>query len=375
MATIRKKGECQWHVQIRRKGFPSQTKTLDSRSEAEAWARDIESKMDKGIFVSMAEAESTTLYDALDRYRREISVGKKGYDQEKYRIQSWQTHALAMRSLATLRGADFAKYRDERLSVGIAAATVRLDLALISHVFTIAAKEWNIPVQNPVANIRLPRQNNARERRLEDGEEVALLAAIDNPGDGTKTKEKDRRNVYTKPMVIVAIETAMRQSEMFSTVDSQGKKTGLWWQNINLKSRVARVIDTKNGDAYRDVPLSPRAVLILQAMPRSIDGRVFLTTPSALKQSWTRAVRRARREYEKACKTEGTESSAGFMHDLHFHDLRHEGTSRLAEIFPLHKLMKITGHKDTRMLARYYHPRAEDMAEEMAQFATKLKAI
>lgn len=367
MATFKQRESGWWQAVIRRKGHPQQSKTHPTLVDAEMWARDVENKMDRGVFVSMAEAESTTLYDALDRYSREVSVGKKGRDQEKYRIQSWQGNALAVRSLATLRGTDFAKYRDERLSIGVAAATVRLDLALISHVFTIAAKEWNIPVQNPVANIRLPRQNNARERRLEDGEEVALLAAIDNPGDGTKTKEKDRRNIYTKPMVIVAIETAMRQSEMFSTLDLNGKKTGLWWPNINLKSRVARVIDTKNGDAYRDIPLSPRAVETLQTLPRSIDGRVFLTTPSALKQSWSRAVGRARREYEKACKAEGTEASAGFMHDLHFHDLRHEGTSRLAEIFPLHKLMKITGHKDTRMLARYYHPRAEDMAEEMAQ--------
>ncbi|WP_239005636.1 tyrosine-type recombinase/integrase, partial [Salmonella enterica] len=45
-----------------------------------------------------------------------------------------------------------------------------------------------------------------------------------------------------------------------------------------------------------------------------------------------------------------------------FHDLRHEATSRLAEIFPMHELTKITGHKDPRMLMRYYHPKAEDLA-------------
>lgn len=366
MATFKQRESGWWQAVIRRKGHPQESKTFPSRADAEKWARDVESKIDKGTFVSMAEAESTTLYEALERYEREVSKHKKGCDQEKYRIANWKVSALAQRSLASLqRGTDFAKYRDERLSVGIAAATVRLDLALISHVFTIAVKEWNIPVQNPVANIRLPRINNARERRFEDGEEVALLAAIDSPGDGTKTKEKDRRNIYTKPLVIVAIETAMRQSEMFSTLDKNEKKTGLWWPNINLKSRVARVIDTKNGDAYRDIPLSPRAVETLQALPRSIDGRVFLTTPSALKQSWSRAVRRARREYEKDCKAEGIEASAGFMHDLHFHDLRHEATSRLAEKLALHELMKVTGHKDTRMLARYYHPRAEDLARKL----------
>jgi integrase len=47
--------------------------------------------------------------------------------------------------------------------------------------------------------------------------------------------------------------------------------------------------------------------------------------------------------------------------DLHFHDLRHEATTRLAEKLTMHQLMKVTGHKSTRMLARYYHPRAEEM--------------
>ncbi|HUX62206.1 site-specific integrase [Sulfuricella sp.] len=356
MATIRKKGECQWHVQIRRKGFPSQTKTLDSRSEAEAWARDIESKMDKGIFVSMAEAESTTLYGALERYEREVSTKKKGRDQEKYRIQSWQANALAIRSLASLRGADFAKYRDERLAAGAAAATVRLDLALISHVFTIAVKEWNIPVQNPVANIRLPRQNNARERRLSEEEVCFLLAAVDDPGDATKAKECDRRNIYMPALVRVAIESAMRQGEMLA----------LTWANVDLSSRVAKLPDTKNG-TVRNVPLSPAAVNAIKGLPRAIGGRVFATTASAVKQSWARAITRAQRNYLADCKTNDREPVAGFLEDMTFHDLRHEGTSRLAEIFPLHKLMKITGHKDTRMLARYYHPRAEDMAEEMAQ--------
>lgn len=53
--------------------------------------------------------------------------------------------------------------------------------------------------------------------------------------------------------------------------------------------------------------------------------------------------------------------------DLHFHDLRHEATTRLANIFELHELMKVTGHLDTRMLARYYHPKGSDLAKKLRQ--------
>ncbi|VXD08415.1 hypothetical protein YERSI8AC_660001 [Enterobacterales bacterium 8AC] len=57
--------------------------------------------------------------------------------------------------------------------------------------------------------------------------------------------------------------------------------------------------------------------------------------------------------------------ATNFLSDLRFHDLRHEATSCLAEIFPMHELTKITGHKDPRMLIRYYHPRAEDLAKKL----------
>ncbi|MGE6118733.1 tyrosine-type recombinase/integrase [Aeromonas salmonicida] len=52
-----------------------------------------------------------------------------------------------------------------------------------------------------------------------------------------------------------------------------------------------------------------------------------------------------------------------FLTDLRFHDLRYEATSHLAEIFPMHELTKITGHRDPRILMRYYHPKAECLAK------------
>ncbi len=86
MATIRRKGSFQWHVQVRKKGYPSQTRTLESKQNAEVWARMVESEMDRGVFVSRAEAEKTTLNDAFDRYAREILPTKKGYRADQVRL-------------------------------------------------------------------------------------------------------------------------------------------------------------------------------------------------------------------------------------------------------------------------------------------------
>lgn len=347
MATITKRNDSQWQAKVRRKGHPTQSKTFESKAKAEVWARSIESEMDHGIFVSRAEAERTLLSEALKRYETEVSRHKKGHAEEKCRIAKWRRHKLAVCSLAALRPTDFATYRDERLAEGAAAATVRLELALISHLFTIANKEWGIPAPNPIANIRLPKVQNARERRLIGDEERYLMQALISPA-GT------RSNQWVRPIIVIALETAMRMSEILC----------LRWEYIDLESQVAHLPDTKNGTS-RDVPLSKKAVETLRTLTRSKDGRAIQTTQSALKQSWQRAVERARKAYVSECEKGEIVINEKLLTDLHFHDLRHEATSRLAEKLALHELMKVTGHKDTRMLARYYHPRAEDLARKI----------
>jgi integrase len=339
MATIRKRGDFQWEAQVRKKGFNHVNKTFNTKTEAQNWARIIESEMVRGVFTDRSEAEATSLLEALDRYEREVSILKDGHEQEKYRIGIWRADSLAKRSLASLRSADFAKWRDNRLKQS-APSTVRKDLAVISHLFTIAIKEWGFAVINPIKNIRLPKEDNSRERIFERDEETRLMAALADSGAG------QRANHSMKPLVELAIETAARQSELLA----------LKWTDIDLTKAVARIRGqeradgksrTKNGDKFRDVPLSSKARTVLSSMPRSMGGYVFPTTVSAVKQAFVRACERA-----------GIE-------DFHFHDLRHEATTRLAEKLAMHELMKVTGHKDTRMLARYYHPRAEDLAKKL----------
>ncbi len=357
MATLEQRDSGWWQAKVRRKGYKPQSKTFEKYAEAEAWARDIENQMDRGIFVSRAEAEQTTLREALERYQREITPRKKGADQENYRIKALLENDLAHRTLAGVRSADVAAYRDAETSRGLAPSTVTKGLALISHLFETARKDWGIEVDNPVKKISKPKIENDRDRRLEGEEEHYLFAALDNPGDAVKTTARDRRNTQTPRIVRWAIETAMRQGEILA----------LDLANVDLKKRTAFLPKTKNG-AARTVPLSSVAVALLTP-PEGVavlrKGKVFSTTASALKQSYARAVARGRRLYIAACEKDGIEPIEGFLDDLTFHDLRHEATSRLAEKLQIHELMRVTGHKDMRMLARYYHPRAEDLAKKL----------
>ena len=137
MATIRERGPYQWQVQILRKGQSPQYRTFNNKSDAEKWARSIEAEMDRGVFVSRKESENTALSEALNRYEQEISSKKKSHSIEKVYIRTINKSFLSGRFLAMIRGSDIAKYRDERLKE-VSPTAVRHELALLSHLFTIA---------------------------------------------------------------------------------------------------------------------------------------------------------------------------------------------------------------------------------------------
>ncbi|MBT2791934.1 integrase [Paraburkholderia strydomiana] len=376
MPTIRKRGPYQWEAQVRRRGYPAQSKTFTTKAEAEAWAGMIESEMSRGVWVSRSEAEATTLYEALRRYEEEISLSKRGAAQELSVLKTCKAVDLAKRPLATIRSADIAKLRDEWLK-DYKPATVLRRLAVLSHVFSIARKEWGMDsLSNPIELIRKPRPNNARTRRI----------AVNTTSVRTDSREESESNRGAEdgelervakasgsallPSIIwLAVETAMRRGEIVS----------LLWVNVDLNRRIVHLPSTKNGDA-RDVPLSSRAVSVLHALKHARDhanddtnegdeedaGRVFEIRSDAVTRAFVRAVARARKLYVDESKAIKQRPDDKFLTDLRFHDLRHEATSRLASIFPMHELTKITGHKDPRMLMRYYHPRAEDLAKRLS---------
>ncbi|EHW5566465.1 site-specific integrase, partial [Escherichia coli] len=235
-----------------------------------------------------------------------------------------------------------------------APATVLRRLALLSHVFNVSRKEWGMEsLLNPVEAIRKPQPKNARTRRLETQRVLSEKTSV-TPGKEIATEIEHiiaaTHSAVLPAIILLALETAMRRSEIAE----------LRWRFIDLEKRVAHLPDTKNGNA-RDVPLSTKAVTLLSHLKecsKQTDDKVFDMRADAITRAFDRAVKRARERYEQA----NSQCDDTFLRDLRFHDLRHEATSRLAEIFPMHELTKITGHKDPRMLMRYYHPKAEDLA-------------
>ena len=328
MATIQKRGDFQWRARVRRRGYPIQTKTFTTKIRAETWARQAESEMDRGSFVSRTEAENTTLAEALDRYLKEVTPTKKPSTvaREKNRVAVLAALPLARRFLASIKGSDIAIFIRSRQGLG--ANTIRLDLALLSHVFTVAGSAWGMEsLGNPVKRIRgqRPKLPGGRDRRLVGNEHASLLATAKARGGEIGF------------LITWAIETAMRRSEI----------AAMRWEHIDRKAQVLLVPVTKNGTPRR-VPLSTMARDILDGLPHRLDGYVWGMRPDSISQTFMRI-----------CKTAGI---AG----LTFHDLRHEATSRLFEqgLNPM-EVAAITGHKTLQMLKRYTHLRAEDLVKRL----------
>lgn len=325
MASINKRGTKQWNVRIRRKGYPLQTATFEKREDAETWARDVESKMDKGAFLCSKEAERTSLHEALDRYIEEYAPSLADHQREVNRAKFLQKRKIAQMSLAKVRGMDIAAFIKEREAEGVAGNTIRLDLATFSRLFETARKDWGMEyLDNPVKKARKPKVSRGRERRLQDGEEEKLL----------KHAPED-----FGPVIKFALETAMRRGEI----------AALRWENVKLKESIVFLPKTKNG-AARTVPLSPAALSVLKELPRDIKGSVFRMVPDDI----TKAMKKAR--------------AGAKLKDLRFHDLRHEAVSRLFEKTNLDimQIQMITGHKTLQMLARYTHLRAVDLVKSLA---------
>ena len=187
---------------------------------------------------------------------------------------------------------------------------------------------------NPVKQIAKPKVNNERDRRFVGDEEARLFAAIDAICVSRICRAVVHPKQWFRQIVTVALETAMRRGELLAMTSG----------NLHVTEHYVLLRTTKNGTS-RKVPLSSVALASIEAAPKQgVDPRIFPVSASVLKNYWLRAM------------------AAAGIEDFHFHDLRHEATSRMARKLPMHDLMKVTGHKTAAMLARYYHPVPADIA-------------
>jgi integrase len=330
MASITKRGDRQWQAKVRRRHWNASA-SFPTKALAEVWARQVEGAIDSRRFnPGSIEADRVTLHAAMARYLQERVPLKKGVGQNEGIVRAWQRSKLSVFPLSAIRGSDIAEWRDQKLKE-VGPQTVVHHLNLLSHLYNVAASDWGMEsLINPVSRVSKPTLPGGRNRRLSANEEIRLLQACD-----------ESLSSWLGSMVRLALETAMRQGEL----------VGLRRSDIDLAKRVVFLRETKNGTA-RTVPLSARAIEILSSLANRERA-----TEKLFDIEVGRAVTHA---FAKSCKAAGIEN-------LHFHDLRHEATSRLFERTDLRdiEIAAVTGHKTMEMLKRYAHLRAADLAQRL----------
>lgn len=293
------------------------TQSFPTKGEGKAWADEVERKTRAGKGYAIA---NRTLGDALMRYAEEITVHKPSRGWEEKRLVWLAGQSIAKLRLETISPKEIAAWRDERRRE-VSGGTVIRDFNLLSHVFTIARREWRWIEANPCSDVARPKDNPSRKRRVSPAELALLYIAA-----GSDPATVSGRVVL---MFEFCIETAMRGGEACS---------------MSLESKIGHTVflpETKNGSS-RNVPLSPRAEAIFDLV-----GGNFGLTPER-KDGLFRKIR-----------------AAATLDDLNFHDSRHEGISRLAKRFDVLDLARIVGHKNLSQLLVYFHADAHELAKRL----------
>jgi integrase len=340
MATITQRKNGSWHAIIRRKGHPAVYKTFAKKADAEVWAAETEREIRMGSFAGRIESEQTIFSDLVTRFKTEFAphhyrVRKDGKEAWRYQVARLDEF-FGDYSLSAIDQKLIAQFRDERITPtggkreAVGESTVRKEIFMLSKMLGFAQTECGIPLPrgNPVDLVRKPKEGKSRDRRLTEIEWAALEREIGKS-----------RNPCIKPAFGLAVETAMRQAELLS----------ITWSMIDQKRRLVLLLDTDKikTEEPRAVPLSSRAMAIIEALPRPINGGLLLPVERLTLYH----------AFIAACKRAGIE-------DYTWHDLRHEALSRLAERgdFSVLELAAISGHKTLQMLKRYTHLQTENLA-------------
>jgi len=126
-------------------GWPATSKNFRIKRDAEIWARVTEGEMIRGVYAPRASSEKLSVHNALERYVSEVTPTKSPTTQasERQRAKHLQT-AFGKYSLAVLNTDIICDYRDKRLKEGKSNNTIRLELALLGHLYTMRSKSGEL---------------------------------------------------------------------------------------------------------------------------------------------------------------------------------------------------------------------------------------
>ena len=357
MPSIRERGG-KFHVQVRMAGFPARTASFPTRRQAERWGKTVEAEMIEGKHFRSVEARRRTLAEAIDRYVLEEIPKKRDGSTARSNLPWWKKH-LGHLKLADVTPAILVEQRgkiarDPYIRANPKAkrttikdgehpcqhtrspATVNRYLAALSHVFTVARKEWHWISHNPFDGVGKLGETRGRVRFLSEDERTRLL-------------EETAKDPVLHAFVVFALSTASRAGEIWH----------LRWSDIDLKDGRVLLRITKNASP-RMAWLHGEALRLLTEhgkVRRLGDDRVFVSQTGK------------RYRYDKAF-AEACERAK--LEDFRFHDLRHSAATYLAREGATEQQLKAIGGWKSSVVSRYVHLAAEDAKGVVSRMNDKI---
>lgn len=335
MASILQMPNGRWRALIRRAGRRPVCKTHPTKVAAERWARSIETALDAGV---EPEQAAVTVGDLIDAYRKmRDGVRPIRDDSNDHYMLKCLERMLGAKDARRLGTEDMLAFCAQRRDEGAGPYTINMDLSKLSTVLRYAGAAKNLTLPDAVGAARPLLKHlghigggGRRERRPTEDE----LQRID------KHLRAEHGDVWADA-VLFAVATAMRRGEICS----------LLWADVDFDKKLVLVRDRKDprkkigNDQW--VPLLPAAWQVLERQEPTAGPRLFNIEAGTLSKYFT-----------WACRDLG-------IPDLHLHDMRHEGTSRLFEEgYEIPQVALVTGHKKWDNLKRYTQLKPEGLHRE-----------
>lgn len=350
MASIERRvsssGSVSFRVKVRVKGHPPVTQSFPRKTDAQRYATVVEADILAGRYQFASEAKRHTFGELCDQYLKQfVAHDTKGAAKKRLHINYWRSK-FDHRWLADLTPALIVECKSELLAQITkrgrlrTPATVVRYLATLSHMFSVAMRDFQWVTDNPLRKISKPREPRGRDRFLSDQERSRLLQAC---------QASKSRTLYL--VVVLAISTGMRRGEIM----------GLSWQDVDLERGLLTLHVTKNGSA-RGVYLSGHAkdLLIQHAKVRRMDTQLVFPNKSG------KSPIELRRPWENAL-------AAAELQNFRFHDLRHTAASYLAmNGATTVEIAAVLGHKTLDMVRRYSHLTDTHTAQVVAAMNDKV---
>ena len=325
MATIRRRNN-KWQVIIRKDNFKIIYKTFILKEDAHRWVRDTEVKIEQGLYQDLTLAKITKLKDILIQYRDRVSVNKKGYENERYKINKIIRSDIADKTLSELTSLVLFEFIEQQKKL-YTASTINKSITIINLALKFAERFLGITLnKNPLKFIKRLKESNFIGQVIEPHEEVLLL------------KHAEFSKLYwLKIAIILGIDCGLRRGEILK----------LKAEDINFNKNTAVLRDTKNGET-REIGLSQRVIQEIKKLPITIDGKLF---PCKRLDTFSFY-------YNQLQRWSGVKKR--------FHDTRHTFASRKAtQGWSITEIAAQGGWKQLQVLKRYTHIKAEYLAKKM----------